>query len=140
MRKHIHLGAYVILHNDNSLILIRKSRGAYTGKLDLPGGTIEHGESPIEAAKREVEEEAGISINSIELVDAISKRTLWKDIDDDEDLHHVGIIYKSKCDNVNLKNDSDGLDSLGASWYNINNLKEEELSPFAYYAIQLLKK
>jgi mutator protein MutT len=140
MRKHIHLGAYVILHDDNSLILIRKSRGAYTGKLDLPGGTIEHGESPIEAAKREVEEEAGISINSIELVDAISKRTLWKDIDDDEDLHHVGIIYKSKCDNVNLKNDSDGLDSLGASWYKINNVKEEELSPFAYYAIQLLKK
>ena len=35
-----------------------------------------------------------------------------------------------------LKDDADGLDSEGAGWYKINELKQEELSPFAAYALK----
>ena len=35
-----HLGAYGLIVQDGKMALIRKSRGAYTGKLDVPGGTI----------------------------------------------------------------------------------------------------
>ena len=41
MKEMKHLGAYGLIVKDGKIALIRKSRGAYTGKLDVPGGTIE---------------------------------------------------------------------------------------------------
>lgn len=55
-----------------------------------------------------------------------------------EDLHHIGILYTVNIKEENLKEDSDGLDSEGANWYNINDLKEENLSPFTYHALKIL--
>ena len=45
---------------DGQILLIRKHRGLGKGKLNGPGGRIEAGETPAEAAVREVEEELGI--------------------------------------------------------------------------------
>lgn len=39
-----HVGAYGIMIKDNKMALVRKARGGYKGKLDLPGGVIEHTE------------------------------------------------------------------------------------------------
>ena len=54
IRKHTHIGSYGIISNDNKIVLITKARGGYTGLLDLPGGGIEHNESPEVALKREI--------------------------------------------------------------------------------------
>jgi len=43
-----HVGANEIILKDNKIALIRKARGGYKGKLDLPGGGIEHTETPQE--------------------------------------------------------------------------------------------
>ena len=59
-----HVGAYGIMIKDNKIALVRKARGGYKGKLDLPGGGIEHTEQPFETLKREIREEAGIGITS----------------------------------------------------------------------------
>lgn len=48
MEKTRHLGVYGLIIENKKIALVLKSRGAYTGKLDLPGGSIEHGETPIE--------------------------------------------------------------------------------------------
>lgn len=138
MRIHTHLGAYAIIKQNNSILLIKKSRGAYTSKLDLPGGKIEHGEEPIGTVIREVYEETGLEVNKedVELLDAISVNIIWKDIDEEENLHHIGIIYKvDVLPNAKVKDTPDGLDSLGAQWYKIEQLKKSDLSPFAYRAI-----
>ena len=37
-----HIGAYGILIRDGKTALIKKARGGYKGKYDLPGGGIEH--------------------------------------------------------------------------------------------------
>ncbi len=42
------------------VLLIRKKRGLGAGKINAPGGRIEAGESPMEAALREVVEETGV--------------------------------------------------------------------------------
>ena len=140
MRLHTHTGAYAVITRNNEIVLIKKSRGAYTGRLDLPGGKIEHGETPNEAVIREVNEETGLFVKNVELIDAVSKRVVWLDSDGEEDLNHIGIIYKVNDEIFdNLKSDSDGLDSLGANWYKYNDLKEEELSPFAYLETERLK-
>lgn len=38
---HRHLGAYGICYEDGKLLVIRKKGGPYTGRYDLPGGSLE---------------------------------------------------------------------------------------------------
>jgi 8-oxo-dGTP diphosphatase len=46
---------------DAEILLIRKKRGRGAGKINGPGGRLEVGESPREAAIREVQEEVGVT-------------------------------------------------------------------------------
>ena len=50
---------------DGEILLIRKKRGLGAGKINGPGGRIEAGESPLEAAIREVQEEVGVTPTDI---------------------------------------------------------------------------
>jgi mutator protein MutT len=68
MKEYKQLGAYALIIEDNSILLIKKNGGPYHGKLDLPGGTIEFGERPEEALKRELLEEVGIEIKEYNLL------------------------------------------------------------------------
>ncbi len=139
-RKHTHIGSYGIITNNKQIILIKKARGGYTGLLDLPGGGIEHTESPEIALKREIQEEAGITIDNYKLINVLSNNIIWN-IDDDyqEDLHHLGIIYLINSHETNIKFEADGIDSNGANWYDIDKINIDDLTPFAKYAISYLK-
>ena len=134
-----HVGAYGVIISDNKIALVRKARGGYKGKLDLPGGGIEHTELPEETLKREIMEEAGISITNYKLLDVVATNIKWEmEPDLWEDLHHIGILYTVDTNELLLKNDADGLDSEGANWYNINELNKKELSPFTIMALEKL--
>ena len=105
-----HVGAYGIIIKDNKIALVRKARGGYIGKLDLPGGGIEHTESPVETLKREIMEEAGIAITNYKLLDVVATNIKWEmEPDLWEDLHHIGILYTVETNELLLKNDADGL-------------------------------
>jgi 8-oxo-dGTP diphosphatase len=45
---------------------IREDDGVFHGLLEFPGGGIEPGEMPMDAAVREVQEEVGISVNPLD--------------------------------------------------------------------------
>ena len=53
---------------DNKVLLVRHTYGAGKGKLIIPGGFVEYGESPQEAVKREFLEETGIMIEPKEII------------------------------------------------------------------------
>ena len=46
---------------DGRVLLIRKKRGLGAGKINGPGGKLEHGETALAAAIREVQEEIGVT-------------------------------------------------------------------------------
>jgi len=53
---------------DGQILLIHKKRGLGAGKINGPGGRLEVGETPIQAAVREVEEELGVTPTGVEAV------------------------------------------------------------------------
>jgi ADP-ribose pyrophosphatase YjhB (NUDIX family) len=53
-------GVLLVLRQRGHLVLIRRTQEPYKGLLALPGGKIEKGETPLDAAKREMREETGL--------------------------------------------------------------------------------
>ncbi len=57
--------AAVIIRKDGKVLALRRSKDAssFQGFWNFPGGGIEKGETPEEAAAREVKEESGLDVN-----------------------------------------------------------------------------
>ena len=136
--KKTRVGCYGLIINGDKIALIKKSRGGYKGLLDLPGGGIEHGEKPEETLVRELMEEAGVEVIDYKLLAVTSTRIKWHDDEYDEDLHQIGILYKVDVKDYILKEDGDGLDSNGCSFYDIEKLSQSEITPFTLEGLQLL--
>lgn len=136
-----HLGVYGILKKDEKILLIDKIRGPYSGKLDLPGGKIEHCETVIDCLKRELVEETGVIIEDIKLFDNYTYNVDFEDNGENISMHHIGLVYLvSDFDDSNILSDIKEADSGGTRWYDINILKGKDLSPFANYVISKIRK
>ena len=133
-----HLGVYGLIIKNGKIALVLKSRGAYTGKLDLPGGSFEHGERPEETLIREIKEELNADVKSYKLFDAESVVVDWLHHEEMENMHHIGIFYKVTLKKYELKEDADGQDSLGAKWYEIDKLKKSMVSPLVWIELKKL--
>lgn len=134
-----HIGAYGFIIKNDKIALIRKARGGYTGLLDIPGGGIEHNETPVDALKRELMEEANVTVLDYQLLTATSRTFTWQMTDKiKEDLHHFGILYKVRVLEEDVKKEADGIDSLGCNYYEINKLKKEDLTPFTIEGLEIL--
>ena len=48
MKEHRHYGVYGLVIENDKILLINKVTGPYDGKLDLPGGSFEFGDSVYE--------------------------------------------------------------------------------------------
>ena len=142
MKNYSELGAYGILIENNKILLIKKNSGPYDGLLDLPGGTIEFNEKPMEALKREFKEEVGINIIDCSLFDTDSVSFTWNYNEEVINVHHVGVFYKIDKYDGEIKKDNviDEVndDSLGAEFYDIDKLDKTKLSKIAIMEINKL--
>ena len=143
MKNYKQLGSYALILENKKILLIKKNGGPYDGKLDLPGGTIEFSEKPVDALKRELMEEVGIEVQKYELFDANSVTFEWKYKNHiTVKVHHTGIFYKVlKYKNEikkEVKIDKINDDSLGANFYEISSLRKKDLSSIAIIEIKKL--
>ena len=137
MKEYKQIGSYAIIIKDESILLINKNGGPYHGKYDLPGGTIEFGETPEQALFRELLEEVGVIPIKYSLLDANSVHFKWdyKEKDVVLDVHHTGIFYKVDQYEGEIHSqisiDEQNDDSLGALFVPIESLTTKDLSPLA---------
>jgi ADP-ribose pyrophosphatase YjhB (NUDIX family) len=82
MTGQIILAASVALRHGERLLLVERGRAPARGQFAFPGGRLEQGESPEEAARRELFEETGLVAGELTLFQVI-------DLGGDEDSNNV---------------------------------------------------
>ena len=69
------VGVGVVVFRDDRVLLIKRGKPPRMGDWSLPGGMQEIGETVFEAASREVQEETGVTISDIALIDVVDSIT-----------------------------------------------------------------
>lgn len=87
------------VHADQLLLTRISSVGFPVGAWALPGGGVDHGESPADAVVRELHEETGLSARSVSLVDVHDIHVVDHGRNDQyEDYHGVHLLYAVEVD------------------------------------------
>jgi phosphatase NudJ len=63
-----HVVCATIIRNDDSYLLVREAEGRDAGTWNLPAGSLEQCETPLNCAEREVAEETGLDVTVSDLV------------------------------------------------------------------------
>jgi 8-oxo-dGTP diphosphatase len=94
------LGAYAVVVHEGRILLTRISPLGYpAGTWTLPGGGVDHGESPHDAVVRELHEETGLHALTSRLVDVHDVHVVEEGRDDRyEDYHGVHLLYAVTVD------------------------------------------
>ncbi|MCF7898758.1 MAG: NUDIX domain-containing protein [Candidatus Pacebacteria bacterium] len=127
-QEYSHTGVYGIYIKNNSVLMIKKSRGPYEGLYDLPGGRMEQGETMEEGLKREFIEEVGCELTSQTF---LSENEYTTPDYMGKPFRHFGTYFIVTISSENIKTVADGEDSLGAEFISIDVLDNVEISPIA---------
>lgn len=127
----------IIVNNNREVLLIQENLAdpirSHPGKWDVVGGRMEFGEKPLEALRREVQEEIGIDIEvGIPLyVDDWRPQPI-----PDEQWQIVGIFYKCMplSGSVKLSHEH-----MNFAWVHLDDIDDYEIIGQAKLAIEALK-
>ena len=67
------VGVGAVVVDQGRVLLVQRGREPSKGKWSLPGGVLEVGESLTEGVAREVQEETGLVVESVELIELIDR-------------------------------------------------------------------
>ena len=134
-----HIGIYGICIKDNRLLCIKKEKGPYRNRFDLPGGSQKENEGFTETLIREFKEETGYQIENYRNCRAY-------DIFVEEMnriVHHIMVFYDVDI-NVEQQDvvleilDDELNDSSGIYWINLEKLDISNASPLILKLVQEL--
>jgi 8-oxo-dGTP diphosphatase len=137
------LSAYALIHHDDHLLLSKLNRGPHSGKWNLVGGSIEHGESPEQALLREIREEAGLNVDATPiLLDVLSENQIFENTEGiQENFHLIGVIYSLKLElRAREFASADGESSDGCQWFPIQEIQNLKVVPFVTEALKRISQ
>jgi 8-oxo-dGTP diphosphatase len=111
----LRVGAYAVVVRDGEVLLARWT-SADTPRWTLPGGGLDHGEDPRDAAVREVEEETGYRVELRQLLTVESFRGLVQRPDGPIDHQAICILYTAEAVGGELRFEVDG-STDSAAWF-----------------------
>lgn len=115
------IGVHGVVRHKGKILLVEHASGPYKGKLGLPGGKIEHGESPEQALRREFQEEICGAFGSLYPLANFHAQTKVQDTD----FHLIGLIY-----HIEDYTQGKGSAELKHGWYDLASLSQDTMSPF----------
>ncbi len=111
-------GASIAVLNQNKVLLVRRGRAPFAGSWSLPGGRIEGGETPREAARRELKEETGIEADVEGILDRVTVAAPG------DKTYRLTVFYGRLTGGV-LK---EGRDALTAEWVPLDEVEARPLT------------
>ena len=125
-----HIGIYGICIRDNKLLCIKKVRGAYKNRFDLPGGSQKENEGLTETLVREFQEETGYHIKghgNCRVYDVFVEES-------NRTVHHIMVFYNvdinlEQQDTISEKLEDELNDSSGIYWIDLEELDIKNSSP-----------
>jgi 8-oxo-dGTP diphosphatase len=117
------VGVAAMIFSDECILLVKRGNEPAKGRWGLPGGVVEIGETVREAIAREVEEETGILVRPIELLDVFNN--IIRNDEGRVRFHYV--LCEFLCENVggDLKASTDVSD---AKWVPLLELSSIDMS------------
>jgi 8-oxo-dGTP diphosphatase len=114
-----YVGVGCVVIHDEQVLLVRGRRGLWSP----PGGHLDFGESPADAAVRETKEETGIDVTSVEFI------AITNDVLDDVAKHYVTIWMRGETTQSAVEiQDTDEI--LEACWFALDALPEPRFQFF----------
>jgi ADP-ribose pyrophosphatase YjhB (NUDIX family) len=126
------VGVGLAILREGRLLLCRRMKAPEAGYWSIPGGKVDHLEPSLAAARREAEEETGLTIGKVEFL-------CHSEYIDPEDRHHwVSLIFVTRdTQGEPALTEPDKLSDIG--WFDPDALPEP-LSAFAKDALAALVK
>ena len=112
-------GASMVVLNENKVLLVRRGRAPFSGLWSLPGGKTEGGETPREAARRELKEETGIEADVEGVLDRVTAAVPG------ETSYRITVFYGRPMGGT-LKT---GGDAEAAEWVHLDDFEARPVTP-----------
>lgn len=113
-------GTILVVFNDKKEILMQL-RSDYK-QWGFPGGGLELGESLEDTAKRELEEETGLILDTLKLIDVVSGKETYRVYPNGDEVYDITAIYEVTGYHGDIKINDD--ESLDFKWFSLKNPPE----------------
>ena len=141
IRCHRAFGVYGLLMKEDALLVIDKNGGPYINRYDLPGGSLEEGETLATAMRREFTEETGLEVELERQIGVADFKLPW-DWREFDEVHHIAVFYlvRQTGGTLGIPEQFVGQDSLGARWVKASEVSIDNASPLVLEAFRWIEE